>query len=395
MLSPIPILKDVLPIMNSYDLRFIMEKLGRDKLIELFDNMGIILQGTTEEILNYCAYVISWDYTTTKRLRDMYALSEDANHVTGFLIQADAEVSLKTFYNKLSYAVKWTRKDSINDENLQGITRVTQQNDNLLECRFRYNRSRVKSDLSMFRDTPIDTRLFIYDTGLKWNIDHALFCVLIQPTTSSDYAQIRDEFVKMLKREELFQCRIRVLSLKAPIKNPSNCFPYFFRNCSSSNQFMMGLLENPVMAQSKIRDVPSIEMFRWNREVESPEEANLVESVNVEEDLDHHIKDFSTVGVSLHKAKTILAALAKDKHAASAMSVVYKIENQFIYSQISFKIKNDGLEVSIGKISEEIAPNQERKIYDSDLYWKILWEHWNDILRRYIETMSLHLSENP
>lgn len=378
---PTPVLKDMISIMAPQDLRFIIENLGAHKVIDLFASMGIILQGSSEDIFDHCAFVTSWDYKRTKLLRDMYAMSSDINRLRGFLMECPPGYTIQELYNKLSGIVKRNRRSATSEEDAFGLVEATIQ-DEMLNCRYKYKTRRVRSDLSMFRDVFIDTLLFVYDTHLHLRNERPLYCVVIQPNTASDYRIILHSFLEYLK--DVTDIIIRIIALK-PMKNlPKQCRDFHFSNCASSNVFMTNLLDNTIIEHAQIRDVPSIKMFRWDRSVEVPENLAQQESENIDEDLEYHLKDLEASGVSLHKAKTIIAALDKAKHAVSTLGIVYQSPNYHYYTEIAFKTRDGGVELSVSKITHNISEQREDPVYDSQLYWEILWEYWTEFIKNYV-----------
>ncbi len=382
-----PVLKEIAPITSSHDLRFILGKLGRAKILELFASMGIVLKGSKEEILDQCAFISAWDYRKTKLLRDMY-VSQEPSCLTGFLIESPPRFSISEFHTLLRRFVQSNRRETTSQEDVMGFFEAVPQENGYLLCQYRYNRSRVKSDISMFRDASIDTHLWVYDTGLRSKDDNALYCVAIQPTTSSDYKRIRQGFLNIL--ENIPKCEVRVLALKDISKAVEQYSWYAFHDCAASNEFMTGLLDQPVLEDFEIRDVPSIKMFKWDRKVEAPEQTEIADSESIEEDLDHHIKDLAVEGVSLQKAKTIIAALEEDKHAVSTMGITFKAsQSDFcFYTELKFKVRNDGLEVTVVKVTEEVSPGQERPVYGDEESWNFLWDYWDKLLARYIKAVQ-------
>ncbi|MBN2285881.1 MAG: hypothetical protein JXI43_05495 [Tissierellales bacterium] len=382
-----PVLKDIAPITSPHDLRFLLNKLGQSQVIELFARMGIVLTGSKEEILDQAAFITAWDYRKTKLLRDMY-VSQEASCLTGFLIESPPNFSITEFQSHLRKFVQSNRRKTTNPDDVMGFFEAVPQENGYLRCQYRYNRRRVKSDLSMFRDASIDTRFWIYDTGLHSENDNGIYCVTIQPTTNSDYKVIREGILDIL--ENIPKCNVRVLALKDLSKTSEKFSWYAFRDCAASNTFMTGLLDQPVIEHFEISDVPSIKMFRWDRQIENPGQTETADSESIEEDLDHHFRDLAIDGVSLHNAKTIIAALEEEKHAVSAIGTTFKSSdsNLFFYTELKFKVRSDGLELSLLKTTEEISQEQERPVIEVEKSWDFLWQYWNKLLARYLQAVQ-------
>lgn len=380
--APIPVLRDAMSVVSAHDLEFIMRKLDRSTLEELFASLGIAVQGVTDEILRYSAFSSPWDYARTKKLREFFALSFDSNHLTGFLIEAPMNYSFEGLYSLLNREKQRNRRNTQKDDDLRGIIDVTPAN-NILECRYKFTHERIKSDLSMFRDEAVDTRFFVYNTGRICNVNRPLFCVAIQPTTSADYTRIRDEFLQIL--QSATGSIVRVFSLKAKPNLPENCYSLSFSDCDSTNRFMLDLLEQPLLPNSLIRDIPHTYVFRWDGDLSKPRGNVVEESENIEEDLEQHLSTLKMEGVALHKTKTTIAALAGKKHAVSAIGMVLRSSGYICYSDIAFKPQTGRLDVQLEKITEEDFSKQEKKVYNSQLYWETLWSLWTELVDRYIE----------
>lgn len=388
---PPPALKNVGTIESPQNIRFILEKLGRDRVIELFLDMGILLRGDEIEIFDQCAYTTPWDYKKTKKLRDMYALSDEAGlRLTGFLIEAPANLGVSNLQSKIRNIVSAKLRSANSRDDIIGFVDATPQPNGELACSYRYQRQRIKSsDLSLFRDVPVDTQLWLYDTNLRTS-SKAIYAVAIRLNVSSDYSKIRNEFLEILNNS-LQGYKVRVLALKLPPNSDGEYYWGGFQECEYSNDFMTDLLERPVINNVQIKDVSTIQMFKWDREVTSLEQAEFIESNSIEEDLNYHLKDLKVDGVSLQKAKTIIAALDADKHAVNLMGVTYKssVDNINIYTELKFKIQLDGIEIRIKKITSETQPGRETTLYDMDILWKILWDYWNKLLERYARAIGL------
>ena len=387
---PPPIFKNVSPIISADNIQIVLEKLGYTKVLELFAGMGIALRGHKDEIFAQCAYITSWDYRKTKRLRDAYALSEEIGlRLTGFLIEASG-VSISELQTKLRRYATNRRVGITNDDDLVGIIDAVPQSDGRLLCEYRYRRARVKaSDLSLFHDVPVDTKLWVYDTGMQSSSSKNLYCVAIQPNVSSEYLSLRREFIHIL--QGIPGCRLRVIALKElTYSNDDDVIWTSFSDCATSNKFMMSLLDTPILAETVIKDVPSIQMFKWDRVVTSNSE-DASNSESIEEDLNYHFRDLTIEGVELQKAKTIITAWEAEKHAASSVKTIFKSKRTGLcYDvELKFKVNTDGVEVRINRVYDELAPKRASTVYELEPYWEILWEYWNELLERYLQAVGV------
>lgn len=385
---PLPVFRDISPVVIPEDIQLVLEKLGREKVIELFANMGIALRGNKYDIFSQCAFVTSWDYKKTKLLRDMYALSEESGiRLTGFLIQASPNYAITDFQSRIRNEVTSRRAQCPNSDDLDGIIDARPEKNNLLACLYRYKRKNIKSsDLRLFQDVPVDIKFLVYDTGLRTKSNRHLYCVAIRPNISFDYKKIRGEFTKLLNNTNHY---VSVFALKKPSEIEEEGFSWMgFEDCSSSNQFMTGLLDKPVLENVEIQNVSLMEMFKWNRVVETTQLTNIVDSQSIEEDLDHHLKDMTFEGASLQKAKTIITTFEKDKHACSTMNIMFKStdSNTYYDTELKFKVRDDGLELKLKKITRN---GEKDIIYDMDQYWDVLWDYWNKLLIRYVQAVDL------
>lgn len=390
-IAPPPVFKNTSPVANPDDLRIVLEKLGYRKVIELFSGMGIGLRGNKDDIYDLCAYITSWDYKKTKLLRDMYALSDDSGiRLTGFLIEVVNASSVSGLQSFLRQHVTAKLRSRTNRDDLVGFVEAIPQENNVLQCTYRYRRSRIKSsDLSVFQDVPVDTPIWVYDTRIRTKIGHSVYCVAIQPTIAAEYGRVRQELIELFSSTPAFQ--IRSLALKLPQSNHPDYQCLGFNSCAESNNFMTSLLENPVLDNVSVKDVPAIKMFKWDRVIETPEDANLNESQSIEDDLDHHLKDLQIDGVALQKAKTIIAAFEADMHAASMMSIIYESQMRklFFDTEMKFRVQNDGLEVKVKKIWRHSPLGHGETLYDMEEYWSVLWDYWDGLLHRYVDAVGL------
>lgn len=386
-IAPVPVFRDINSVVVHEDIQLVLEKLGREKVIELFANMGIALRGNKYDIFSQCAFVTSWDYKKTKLLRDMYALSEESGiRLTGFLIQASPNYTITDFQSRIRNEVTSRRFQQTNSDDLEGLIDARPEKDNMLACTYRYKRKNIKSsDLRLFHDVPVDIKFWVYDTGLYTKSNRPLYCVAIQPSISFDYKKIRGEFTRLLNNTNHY---VSVFAIKKPSETEEGFSWIGFEDCSSSNQFMAGLLERPVLGNVEIQDVSLMEMFKWNRIVETTQLTNIVDSQSIEEDLDHHLKDMTFEGASLQKAKTIITTLEKEKHACSTMNIMFKSTNSKSYfdTELKFKVRDDGLELKLKKITQD---GEKNIIYDIDQYWEVLWNYWNKLLERYVQAVGM------
>jgi len=320
----------------------------------------------------------------------MYAIGNDIYLLTGFLIEAQERQGLNQIWQILRETENQARDKSLSEEDIIGVFGVHENKDGVTG-RFRYRHNRIKSDLQLFRDIPVDSDFSIYDTTLFSEKGNPLICVAIQPASSLDYKYILEEFTNLLAKT---QFTIRVFALRSSYNIPPLSRPISFTSCEQCNLFMHDLLVDPALSATQICDTPSIKMFKWDRNVSTLESANQAESENIEEDLNFHLKDLTVSGVSLHRAKTTISALSGDKHAVSLLGLVFQNSDHFFYTNMEFKLQSARLDVAIKKITTDIGKNSEQIVYDSTLYQDILKEYWNRIVERYVEAVIPQSSSN-
>lgn len=381
--APTPVLWDTVPLSNAHDISYLMKRLDRTTLVDLVADLGIVAEGPVEDIIQYLAFSAPWDYRKTQKLREHYVLSLDASRLTGFLIEAPINYKFSDLTELMVRYKQRNRRDSQPDDDIKGLLDVVEKSE-IISCKYRYKRDRVKSDLSILRDATIDTRFFVYDTGYKATVGRALFCVAIQPTASSDYGTLLDEFLLILK--SIPGSRIQAFSLKSNGTSDDRYTCLSFADCESSNQFMINLLNNPTLDGATVRDVRTQHHFRWEGNLDLSA-ADIEESEGIEEDLDLHLSEIRITGAALHKTKTAIAAASGRKHAVRSLGIVYESAPKLYFTNVEFKLQQPRLEIQVEKIMQESALFSRAKLYDAELYWNTLWELWNTTVDRYLSAV--------